>query len=42
MSCLRPGRNGKVKADRDWGIIYGNTEIDLTFVEQLVDNSQTR
>ena len=42
MNCLSPGGNGKVKADRDRGIIYGNTEIDLTFVEQLVDNSQTR
>ena len=42
MSCLNPGGNGKVKADRDRGIIYGNTEIDLSFVEQLVDSSQTR
>ena len=42
MSCLSPGGNGKVKADRDRGIIFGNTEIDLSFVEQLVDTSQTR
>ena len=40
MASLQP--HGKVKADRDRGIIYGNTEIDLTFVEQLVDTSQTR
>merc|ERR1712059_81280 len=37
---LQPG--GKVKADRDRGIIFGDTEIDLTCVEQLVDSSQTR
>ena len=40
MSSLQP--QGKVKADRDRGILYGNTEIDLSFVEQLVDTSQTR
>lgn len=40
MVSLQPG--GKVKADRDRGIMYGNTEIDLSFVEQLVDTSQTR
>ena len=40
MASLQP--QGKVKADRDRGIIYGNTEIDLSFVEQLVDTSQTR
>jgi len=40
MSSLHP--NGKVKADRDRGILYGNTEIDLSCVEQLVDPSQTR
>ena len=32
----------QVKADRDRGILYGETEIDLTYVEQLVDSSQTR
>ena len=40
MSSLQP--QGKVKADRDRGILYGDTEIDLSFVEQLVDTSQTR
>ena len=40
MSSLQP--RGKVKADRDRGIIYGETEIDLTYVEQLVESSQTR
>ena len=42
MKCLQPGGNGKVKADRDRGIMFGHTEIDLTYVEQLVDTSQTR
>jgi len=40
VSCLQP--RGKVKADRDRGILFGETEIDLTHVEQLVDASQTR
>jgi len=40
LSCLQP--RGKVKADRDRGILFGETEIDLTCVEQLVDASQTR
>merc|ERR1719228_2174247 len=40
MSCLEP--RGKVKADRDRGILFGETEIDLTHVEQLVEASQTR
>jgi len=40
MSCLQP--RGKVKADRDRGILFGETEIDLSCVEQLVDASQTR
>jgi len=40
VSCLQP--RGKVKADRDRGILFGDTEIDLTYVEQLVDASQTR
>ena len=35
-------RNLQVKADRDRGIIFGETEIDLTYVEQLVESSQTR
>lgn len=39
-SCLKP--KGKVKADRERGIMFGETEIDLSFVEQLVDASQTR
>ena len=40
VSSLAP--RGKVKADRDRGILYGETEIDLSCVEQLVDASQTR
>merc|ERR1719376_1975273 len=40
VSSLQP--RGKVKADRDRGILFGETEIDLTYVEQLVDASQTR
>ena len=42
MASLQPGGNGKVKADRDRGIMFGDTEIDLSYVEQLVDTSQTR
>merc|ERR1719187_1742848 len=40
VSSLQP--RGKVKADRDRGILFGETEIDLTHVEQLVEASQTR
>ena len=40
MKSLQTG--GKVKADRDRGIMFGDTEIDLSYVEQLVDTSQTR
>jgi len=40
LASLQP--KGKVKADRDRGIIFGETEIDLTYVEQLVESSQTR
>ena len=40
LTSLQP--RGKVKADRDRGIIFGETEIDLTYVEQLVESSQTR
>merc|ERR1719158_2422528 len=40
LTSLQP--RGKVKADRDRGIIYGETEIDLTYVEQLVESGQTR
>jgi len=40
LASLQP--RGKVKADRDRGIIFGETEIDLTYVEQLVESSQTR
>ena len=40
MQSLDP--QGKVKADRDRGILFGKTEIDLTYVEQLVETSQTR
>merc|ERR1719334_2593921 len=40
LTSLQP--RGKVKADRDRGIIYGETEIDLTYVEQLAESSQTR
>merc|ERR1711994_1203956 len=42
MASLQAGGNGKVKADRDRGIMFGDTEIDLSYVEQLVDTSQTR
>ena len=31
-----------MRADRDRGIQFGETEIDLTHVEQLVEASQTR
>ena len=37
-----PIETPQVKADRDRGIIFGETEIDLTYVEQLVESSQTR
>ena len=37
---IRP--NGKVKISRTGLISYGDTEIDLTSVEQIVDVSQTR
>ena len=36
------GRRGKVKARGTDAIVLGHEEIDLSFVEQVVDNGQTR
>lgn len=36
------GRRGKVKAKGTDAILLGHEEIDLSFVEQVVDNGQTR